>query len=128
MGNLKLELLAAAKKIEAMIVPELDGLTVYLRRMTGAERDIYLEACAKAAETKCYKGLRQLLLSLTLCDISGAKAFDDVKEIDQLDGLAIERLSDKAAELNGLTEKSRAEIEKKAQTGPTPSGSVLPAN
>ena len=84
MGSLKNRILAAKMRLESIMVPEW-GETVWLKRMTGSEQDVYQAAQIKAGDEQKTKGqgallgLQPLLLSLTLCDESGKRLFDDVR-------------------------------------------------
>ena len=113
MANLKLEILSAAKRVERVAVPELGGMAVYLRPMTGAEADVYQAALEKASASNTSVGLSLLLLSLTICDETGKRQFENTDELNAVDSVAITRLTHRALELNGLTKEAREALEKK---------------
>lgn len=117
--SLKHKLLAFTPKIETFPDSEL-GCDVCMRRMNGHERSIYDTAALKAEEDAKTKGdgvyiaLRPLLLSLTLCDEKGVRNFASAEEVQAIDSLVLERLGQKALEINGLSPAARAELEKKS--------------
>ena len=119
MSDLKKKLVSAVLKMDKVHVPELN-VDVYLKRLNGNERDIFQAAQAKAllAEktegTAAFLPLFPLLLLLSLRDEDGEQIFSDIKEIKEMDGIIIDRLATKALDVNGFTQESRAEIEKKA--------------
>lgn len=115
--GLKEQLLAAKRKIETIHIPEL-GMDGFMRRMSGAERNVYHVAELKADKAKELEGLavmlplRPLLLSLTLCDADGKRIMTP-EEVLEMDSAVIEILADKALEINALTIAAREAIEKK---------------
>jgi predicted aspartyl protease len=119
--TLKEQILSAKRKIESVPENEL-GLTVFLRRMTGGERDIYIDAIEKGTVTG------YLILALTLCDENGARLFENPDELKALDHTVIDRLALKAMEINGFTRAAREAVEKKVAAEKTVSGSTLPTN
>lgn len=116
--GLKEQLRSAKQKIETIHVPDW-GMDVYIRRMNGAERDVFQKAQLKADEDRKTVGdvavlsLQPLLLSLTLCEVDGKRAFQTVEEVLELDGALIEVLAKKAADVNCLNDATREELEKK---------------
>lgn len=118
MNELKKKLLTSKRHMEKVEVPDL-GLSIYLRRMNGIERDEFMSAQAQAQKDEKDKGLAAFLalqpkiVALTACDEDGDLIFESPEEVRELDGLLIETLSRKALEVNGMTKESRDAIEKK---------------
>ena len=116
---LKHQLLALPKRIEPA---NIDGIECYVKRMSGRERDEYTAALFEADKKRKDIGdaacipLQAKLLKLTVCDRDGKAAFDedDEKEIGELDSSVIEKLVERASDVNALSEKSRAELAKKS--------------
>lgn len=94
---------------EEVDVPEWGG-RVYVRVMTGAERDSYEQACLEATKDgrADVEGLRVRLLLMTLSDDKGSTLFT-AQDADVLAGksaAAIDRCFQVALRLNGLTEEA----------------------
>jgi hypothetical protein len=115
------------RKIVKVFVPEWaangmeDGESfVFVRTMTGAERDEFQASCLMG-RTVNLRNATAKLVSLCICDQLGERVFSS-NEAAQLGGrssIALDRVADVARELNGL----RAEdVESLAQNfGTTPS-------
>lgn len=92
-----------------VFVPEWDG-EVLVRTMCGRERDefeatIQTKTKAKVPDTR---GLKELLLSLTLVDEAGVLLFpgeEGIKELSTKSGKVIEFLFQAAAKANGIGEQ-----------------------
>ena len=130
MATLKEEILAAKRRVKAVQVPELNGLTVYVRAMTGTEDEIYQAALETAAEStpKTSVGLVPLLMSLALCDKNGQRLFETAEEAAALDIKALARLTPVALCMSGRTQEFRDELEKKVPAESKDAGSALPKN
>ena len=105
-------------KIEFVDVPEWGG-EVGIRLMSGAARDKFDAwmmqrvkpinptddpTDPKTKRTMDTQGMRSFLLSLTLCDETGALLFaDDTATLDTKSATVLNKLFDKAQEVNGLT-------------------------
>ena len=107
-------------KNEAVDVPEWGG-TVYVRTMTGADRDqfeasmmsIGVDGTRKADMTN----LRAKLIALTIVDEAGNRLFDasDVDRLGLKSASAIERVFAAAQGLNGLGAKAEGEAVKNSK-------------
>lgn len=107
-------------KNEAVDVPEWGG-TVYVRTMTGADRDqfeasmvsIGVDGTRKADMTN----LRAKLIALTIVDEAGNRLFDssDVDRLGLKSASAIERVFAVAQGLNGLGAKAESEAVKNSK-------------
>lgn len=109
--DLKTQLLQAAKRMEAVTIPELGNLVAYVKVMTGHEADLYQAELEKSGNSAV--GLRLALLALTVCDEEGTRVFESAKELETLDTVAIDRLCKVALRLNALTKEAQEELEKK---------------
>lgn len=115
MGLTKAAILAADdRRLEPVEVPEWGG-TVYLREMSGAEREGYLEALRKRTGPEGtltrFRNLQAELLVQVLVDERGAPLFD-ADEVDALggkSGAVLQRLFAHAAEMNGLNAEAEDE-------------------
>ena len=125
MADLKTEILSAKRRIEAVAVPELGGLTVYVRAMTGADDDVYQAALEASLGTpqKSTVGLLALLMSLTICNKAGERVFATAEEVGAMDSKAMTRLGSVALRLSGRTQEFRDELEKKVPQEPKAVGS-----
>jgi hypothetical protein len=109
--DLKQAILNAPKKLTSVILPEAGGAVVFVKAMTGAEYDVYL---AKVQERgKGVTGMRQLIVSSTVCDEAGRLLFTDPAELNGVHTAVLERLTNVALRVNGLTETAQEELEKK---------------
>lgn len=104
---------------EAVDVPEWGGLSVYVRTLTGAERDAY-ESDIIGTDGKVKRdNIRAKLLVRTVVDETGERVFTDadVDALSKKSGSALVRLFDKAQRLNALTKGDVAELEKNSAAG-----------
>jgi hypothetical protein len=87
-------------------VPEWGG-TVRVRTMTGQARQEFQEA-VNTPKGKLPKNMIEALVIATAVDDSGEPLFSaaDLKEISKKSSIALNRVFEAAAELNGLTDKS----------------------
>jgi len=120
MGSLKHQILAIKAKLEKVSDPDL-GADVHIKRMNGHERDRYLEALYAASDDKekgkgsaAFVKLQPLLLQLTLCDADGKPVFDKPDELGEVDGIVLDRLAKRAAEINCFTAEAKDAVQKKA--------------
>ncbi len=105
-----------------IVVPEWDNETVWLRPMSAAQWD------TKIAEVKHrYNGKienmpnwRAHLICQVLCDETGQRIFDDKEAavLGQKSSVAIQRLFDKLAAINGLSDKDQEELEGNSEETP----------
>lgn len=100
-------------------VPEWGGV-VYVRTMTGAERDEFeaglVEIKSQGKEVKSTintQNVRARLIAVTIVDDSGERIFsaEDVEKLGQKSAAAVDRVFTVAQELNGLTEDDVKELE-----------------
>lgn len=118
-------------KLVSVHVPEWDE-TVYLRPLSAAQWD------AKIAEVKnkfCGKvenmpNWRAHLVCQVLCEESGERIFQDNEAnlLGKKSSVAVQRLFDKLAEMNGLSDKAQQEMEGNSEETPvvsSPSASEL---
>ena len=120
--SLKEQILEVRKKPQA---EQFHGLTVYLRRLTLGEAEQYY-AAVQADKRQTYY-LMRLLLSFCLCEENGVHVFASPDELKDIDSES-EKLALKAMELNGFTEKTKAEIEKKVPADTNGSSDSSAAN
>lgn len=94
-------------QIKEIDVPELNG-TVFIRVMSGTERDAFELSCGDSLQN-----VRARLACMCLCDSDGNRLFDDteVGEVGKLSGAALDVVFDAARRFNGLTETDVKELE-----------------
>jgi hypothetical protein len=103
-------------KIEEVEMPEWGG-TVFVRSLTGAERDQY-EASMATLDKKGnvrdihMENIRARLVALTVCDETGQRLFGDtdVKALGEKNAAALERVFQAAQRLSGLTKRDLDEL------------------
>lgn len=105
-------------KRERVDVPEWGaGAFVYVRTMTGTERDEFevmeIEA-RKRAGTSTAAGIRGRLAAFTICDENGARLFEGghAEALGRKSAAAMSRIFDAAARLNRITASDVQELEK----------------
>lgn len=81
------------------------GGTVYVREMTGAERDAFELSCSAGGKPSL-ANLRARLAVRTLCDAEGKRLFrdDQADELGRQSGRALDKIADFAAELNAINQ------------------------
>lgn len=118
----------SAKDIETEVVevPEWGG-AVYVKGMTGAERDAFEKSILVEKRSKKGKvtretdtaNMRAKLVAATMVGDSGLPLFSpyDVEELGKKSGAALQRVFEVACKLSGMTEKEIDELgEDSAQT------------
>lgn len=129
MGLRELILKADDLPREAVVVKEWkdeqgNPLTVYIRSMTGVERDAFENETYKLVGkdmTFNRQNFRARLLGRTLVDEKGVRIFNDA-ELVQLGGKAakvLDRLSTIASRLSGISEKDKEELLGNSNAGPS---------
>ena len=111
------EILAASDiQIELVNVPEWGG-DVYVKSMTGAERDQYEAAMVtskKPGEARVIdmSDLRAKLCSMTICDEGGKRLFDerDVRNLTKKSAAALQRIFKVAQRLSGIGDEDLKEL------------------
>jgi hypothetical protein len=104
------------------------GGSILLRTMTATERDAYEASVFKGQGKSDFNNLRSKLLSKCIVDEKGKRLFKD-SEIDALGAKSanvIDRLYDKALDMNGMKAKNAEELIKNLksdQNGDSASGS-----
>lgn len=123
------EILAAKDfRLEPVDVPEWGG-RVYVRTMTGQERDAFEDTVIKIRDPKTgipktIKGLKTLLVALTACDSKGKRLFagdGDEKKLAQKSGAAIERIFEVAQKMSHITDEAIQELASDLADGPNES-------
>lgn len=112
-------------------VPEWGG-HVFVRTMTGNEKDRFEHERFTAESAGTREGVRARLLVWTLCDESGERLFDDedIETLGKKSAAALDRCYEKAAELNKMTAKDIEELVKNllaARSAASNSGSPSPS-
>ena len=113
----KAQILAADdRKLTSVPCAEWGG-DVYIRCMSGEERDIYEGECYQLKGkniTFNRQNVRARLLVRCLCDESGKRLFADAdaKELGQKSGRVLDRLFDVAQKTNGLTKADVDDLSK----------------
>ncbi len=94
-------------------VPEWGG-DVYVRVMTGAERDRWEIATSNALEKPGQANIRAGLCAAAICDESGKRLFTDnqAAALGGKSGVALDRVYDVARKLNKVSDGDIEELEK----------------
>lgn len=93
------------------------GLKLFVRGMTGAERDGFEGAYLEAKESKRAPNIRGALAVRTLCDADGQRLFEDA-DADQVAGLPareLDRIFAVAQRLSGISQEDVEELEKNSE-------------
>jgi hypothetical protein len=108
--------------IEKVEIPEWGG-NVFVKTMTGRERDAYEESCipeddgektdSKQRETN-FTNIRARMACMTICDENGKRLFtmDDAQELGEKSASGLDRIFTVATELNKI---SAADVEELAK-------------
>ncbi len=98
---------------EKVDVPEWGG-HVYVRVMTGAERDRWEMTATKLVQQADGVNIRALFCSVVMCDENGNRLFNDsqASELGGKSAIALTRVFDKARKLNRVTDEDLEELEK----------------
>lgn len=104
----------ADRKIERVPVPEWGG-AVYVKTMTGTERDGFEEAVMAGRGRNRQVNLENFRAKLcvrTICDSSGKRLFGnaDIQIVGEKDARALQRVFEAAQKLNGMTPEEVAEL------------------
>ena len=97
--------------VEKLSIPEWGGF-VYVRPMTGAERDQMEGAIQAAPDDEKFNNLRALTASMCLVDSTGTRMFSmkDVADLGSKSASALDRIFAKVQEINKLTSKDVEEL------------------
>jgi hypothetical protein len=99
--------------IEKVDLPEWGG-HVFVKSMTGAERDRWEIQTVASGKNKAPENIRAQLAAMTVCDEAGALLFsvDDVIALSSKSAKALDRIMETALQVNGLSQKHVEELEK----------------
>lgn len=99
--------------IEKVAVPEWGG-DVYVKVMTGAERDRWELTQSQILKDPVNLNIRASLCAVTLCDEKGNRLFSDfqIDELGNKSAIVLDRIFDVARKLNKLTNDDLDELEK----------------
>lgn len=105
-------------------VPEWGG-TVFIKGMTGAERDAF-EATNQRNGEQNLTNVRARFLVRCIVNEEGTRIFadQDAAGLGKKSSAAISRLWDAAAELNGTSDEEQAAMEGNSETTPTEDGAA----
>ena len=109
-------------KTEEIFIPEWNG-SVFVRTLTGQERDEFEESMFRGKERKeaNFRNLRARLVALTVVDEAGKRLFnlDDMEILGRKSSRALDRIFDVAQRLAGFTGEDIKELEKNSESGPS---------
>lgn len=96
-----------AASIVAVTVPELGGKTMYVRVMSGEEREEYERALTEMVKATRNHS-RALLIACSACNVDGVRTAKvaDVAEIAKTDWRILQRLAAASLKLNHLSEQA----------------------
>jgi hypothetical protein len=105
------------KKFEA---PEWDGVEVYQRVLSGAERDRVEKQFDARNKSGDWSGFRAWIAVMVLVDGDGAQVFDakDAGALDKKNGVVLDRLVREMSVYNGFKKEAVEDAAK--NSGPTP--------
>lgn len=100
-------------------VPEWGG-EVFIRVMSGAERDRWELMAHKALKGNSPLGIRATLVAFCACDQNGKRIFADgqIAALANKSAVALDRVFHKAQRLNKLTDDDIKELEGNSKAGP----------
>jgi len=99
--------------IEEVKVPEWGG-SIFIKTLSGTDRDLFEGACAKASENNNFKNIRAKLLVFSIVNEKGDKLFEE-KDADKLgkkSSRVLDRLFTIAQKISGISKDDREEMEK----------------
>lgn len=114
-------LAAADSHREEIQVPEWGG-SVWIRTLSGTERDEYEGSLLGAGGKIAYKDIRAKLLVRAICDADGKRLFSDrdISALGAKSAPALDRVFTAAKRLNAVSDEDVKEIE--GNSGPAQSG------
>ncbi len=123
MADLKSLILAADDlPRESVVVPEWGGAALFVRTLTGTERDAFETRLAVARQKPgaAPADFRAALLVLALCDEAGKRLFDDadVRALGKKSSKVLDRLVGIAMRLSGIGKKAQEEAEGNCEATP----------
>lgn len=119
MSSIEQRIRSAKMKLEELDVPEWGG-TIYVRRLSSGERDVFFAAIDSAKNEDSKTGVERLIVSLALCDENGKAIFSSPDELKDLDAIAIDNVSLVAMRINAFTKEAKEDLAKKSQSGEMP--------
>jgi len=98
---------------ELVSVPEWGG-EVYVRTLTGTERDAFEQALSGKKNKPNLDNVRARFAVLTICDENGKRLFSDgdVKALGEKSASALDRVFEVASRLNGFSSEDAEELAK----------------
>jgi len=101
---------------EKIEVPEWGGV-IFVRTMTGAERDSFEQGIVNDDRTANLSNIRAKLCALTVVDEEGKRIFtdDDVKGIGEKSSLVLDRVFQVAQKLNGISPTDVEDLAKNSE-------------
>jgi hypothetical protein len=131
--------LLAKEELKKVKVEFEDGNFVYVRQMTGHERDVFEQSLLKKnrdskgtviSYEQATEDFRAKLAVVTLCDSEG-NAILDAKDFPQLSrnmsAKKLEKIINEAQKLNAITEEDKEAIVKNSEVGPADNSSFVSA-
>lgn len=123
MASLKEKILAADDmRMVPVEIPEWDNETVYLKPVSAAQWDLTISEIKRDHFGKIENkpNWRAWLVCQVLCEQDGTRVFSDQDAgmLGKKSSVAVQRLFDKLAEMNGLSEKDAQELEKNSEATP----------
>ena len=106
-------------KVKPLTVPEWNNETIYVRTMTGQDRDRFEYLAMQMADDKEQMiGVRAKLAVMTICDENGELLFTDadLKALGDKSGVALDRVFEAAQEINRITDEEVEQLEKKSES------------
>lgn len=104
-------------KVARLVIPEWDGVTVFLRVISGSERDRFEESCqADKNGRKVLTHFRARFAVLVLGDEKGDRIFTDadVQLVGKKSAAALDRILEAGMAHNRMTEEEVADLEGKS--------------
>jgi hypothetical protein len=103
-------------QMEPLVIPEWNNGTIYIRALTGAQRDKFESSMIKMRQDGKKEvtsdNFRARLCVMCIVDANGKRLFrdDEAAALGKKNAAAIARIYDKASEMSGLTQKDADEI------------------
>ena len=101
------------KKLERIEIPEWET-EIYVKVMTGAERDRWELSTTALLKTPNLANIRASLCAMTICDSKGKRLFTDqqMEALGQKSAVVLDRIFDVARKMNRLNDDDIEELEK----------------
>jgi hypothetical protein len=109
--------------LEEVYVPEWGG-SVFIRSMTGVERDAFeasnFQKDRKGGDYQLnMTNIRARLLSLTICDDKGVRLFEDAGKLGGKSAKVLARLFEMSQRLSGITKEDVEDMAKNSEPVPS---------